>query len=84
MKGDENRYLVLGKADVVYDLPKILRDDENMYLIWIKDDVVFWFEALNAEESASFFQKYLSNLDSKFGVLFLQEKKHNLCNLFVN
>jgi hypothetical protein len=22
MKGDENRYLVLGKADVVFDIPK--------------------------------------------------------------
>ena len=36
MKGDENRYLFLGKADIVYDLPKILRGDENMYLIWPK------------------------------------------------
>jgi hypothetical protein len=25
MKGDENRYLVLGKADIVYDLPKNLQ-----------------------------------------------------------
>ena len=25
MKGDENRYLVLGKVDVVYDLPKNLQ-----------------------------------------------------------
>jgi hypothetical protein len=24
MKGDENRYLIWGKADVVYDLPKNL------------------------------------------------------------
>ena len=24
MKGDENRYLILGKADMVYDLPKNL------------------------------------------------------------
>jgi hypothetical protein len=36
MKGDENRYLVLGKADVVYDLPKNLQK-----LILSKDDVVF-------------------------------------------
>ena len=26
MKGDENRYLILGKADVVYDLPKNLQN----------------------------------------------------------
>ena len=25
MKGDENRYLVLGKADVVYKLPKTVK-----------------------------------------------------------
>ena len=32
MKEDENRYLVLGKGDIVFELPKSFKNDENRYL----------------------------------------------------
>jgi hypothetical protein len=64
MKGDENRYLVLGKADVVYDLPKNLQKPMK---ICTKEDVVFDSPkiSLNVEESARFSLK-VGILDPKF------------------
>ena len=64
MKGDENRYLVLGKANVVYNLPKNLQKPTKICTL---DDIVFDSPKLyfNVEKSARFFLE-VDNLDSKF------------------
>ena len=50
MKGDENRYLVLGKADVDYDLPKNLQKSilskDNLFLS-VEENAIFFLEVVN-------------------------------------
>ena len=65
MKGDENRYLVLGKADVVFDVQKSFESHEN------SKEVPFLSQILNLERDLRFLQKIFCNLFVNWYVVFL-------------